>query len=99
VGAKKTIDWLKPVSRIESIASSGDVMVSESTAKLIKETFDLTPGRIVDLKGKGPTLVFSVKRGGQASQTISQNQPVLAPISPRIEQSNRVTETNPSTQE
>ena len=92
-------DVVNLASRIESIASSGDVMVSESTAKLINETFDLTPGRIVDLKGKGPTLVFSVKRGGQASQTISQNQRVLAPISPRIEQSNRVTETNPSTKE
>jgi class 3 adenylate cyclase len=92
-------DVVNLASRIESIASSGDVMVSESTAKLINETFDLTPGRIVDLKGKGPTLVFSVKRGGQTSQTISQDQPVLVSIPPQVEQSNRVTETNPSTQE
>lgn len=92
-------DVVNLASRIESIAGSGDVMVSESTAKLIKETFDLTPGRIVDLKGKGPTLVFSVKRGDQTSQTISQDQPVLVSIPPQVEQSNRVTETNPSTQE
>jgi class 3 adenylate cyclase len=89
-------DVVNLASRIESIASSGDVLVSESTAKLIKPTFDLTPGRIVDLKGKGPTLVFSVMRGYQASHKIAQDQPVIVSVPHKIEQSNRVAETKPS---
>lgn len=52
------------------------MLVSESTAKLIKQDFDLSPGRIVDLKGKGPTVVFAVKRVDQASSRSIDNQPV-----------------------
>jgi class 3 adenylate cyclase len=89
-------DVVNLASRIESIASSGDVLISESTAKLIKSTFALTPGRIVDLKGKGPTLVFSVMRGDQASHKIVQDQPVIVSVPHNIEQSNRAAETKPS---
>lgn len=92
-------DVVNLASRIESICASGDVMVSESTAKLITPAFDLTPGRIVDLKGKGPTLVFSVMRGDQASHKIAQDQPLLVPVPHNIEQSIRVAETKPATRE
>jgi class 3 adenylate cyclase len=77
-------DVVNLASRIESIAGSGDVVVSESTAKLIKETFDLSPGRIVDLKGKGPTLVFSIIRGDQKSSVLTPDQPIRVPVPPRI---------------
>lgn len=92
-------DVVNLASRIESICSSGDVMVSESTAKLIKEAFNLTPGRIVDLKGKGPTLVFSIIRGDQAPREIAQDQPIIVAVPPKIDQSSRIAETKPRTQE
>lgn len=55
-------DVVNLASRIESVASSGDVLISETTAKLIGGTFELSPSRVVDLKGKGPTLVYSILR-------------------------------------
>ena len=55
-------DVVNLASRIESVASSGDVLISENTAKIIGGTFELSPGRIVDLKGKGPTMVYSIIR-------------------------------------
>lgn len=58
-------DVVNLASRIESVATSGDVLVSESTAKIIQGTFEISPGRLVELKGKGPTLVFSVSRSGK----------------------------------
>ncbi len=92
-------DVVNLASRIESICSSGDVMVSEATAKLIKQDFDLTPGRTVDLKGKGPTLVFSVKRVEQAPAVAAVDHLVLIPAPPKIDHASRVTATKPSTVE
>jgi class 3 adenylate cyclase len=53
-------DVVNLASRIESIAANGEIAVSESTAALIKERVTLSQARIVDLKGKGPTTIYSV---------------------------------------
>jgi class 3 adenylate cyclase len=54
-------DVVNLASRIESIAADGEIAVSESTAALIKERVTLSQPRIVELKGKGPTTVYSVR--------------------------------------
>jgi class 3 adenylate cyclase len=92
-------DVVNLASRIEAVASSGEVMVSESTAKLINQNFDLNPGKIVDLKGKGPTLVFSVKRVDQAPTVAAVDHPILVPVPPKIDHASRVNATKPSTVE
>lgn len=53
-------DTVNIASRIESIAKPGEISICEVTAGLILDRFDLSKGRIVDLKGKGSTLVYSV---------------------------------------
>lgn len=53
-------DVVNLASRIESIACDGEIAVSESTALLINDYVKLSEARVVDLKGKGPTLVFTV---------------------------------------
>ena len=54
-------DVVNLASRIESIAADGEIAVSESTAALIKDRVTLSQPRIVELKGKGPTTVYSVR--------------------------------------
>ena len=56
-------DVVNLASRIESIAEPGEIAVSESTSKLIGEKFALSAPRVVNLKGKGPTTIFSVLPG------------------------------------
>ena len=53
-------DVVNLASRIESIAADGEIAVSESTAALIKDRVTLSQPRVVELKGKGPTTVYSV---------------------------------------
>ena len=53
-------DVVNLASRIESIAGSGEVLISEGTAELIGTTFILSSSRVVELKGKGPTVVYSI---------------------------------------
>jgi class 3 adenylate cyclase len=50
-------------NRIESVAGSGEILISEVTAELIGKTFLLSSSRVVDLKGKGPTKVYSIIGG------------------------------------
>ena len=53
-------DVVNLASRIESVAGGGEVLISEGTAELIGTTFLLSSSRVVDLKGKGPTMVYSI---------------------------------------
>lgn len=55
-------DVVNLASRIESVSSSGEVLVSETTASLIRDKFRLSSAKIVELKGKGPTTVYSIIR-------------------------------------
>lgn len=74
-------DVVNLASRIESVAVSGEVLVSESTAQLIQGIYELSPSRVIDLKGKGPTNVYSLLRDGK-SRTHSLTAP--RPISPKL---------------
>jgi class 3 adenylate cyclase len=62
-------DVVNLASRIESIAAEGEVAVSESTANLIKDKFAISKSRVVDLKGKGPTTVYSILPRGASPQS------------------------------
>lgn len=53
-------DVVNLASRIESVSSGGQVAVSESTAKLIQGSINLSSPMIIDLKGKGLTPIFFV---------------------------------------
>jgi class 3 adenylate cyclase len=68
-------DVVNLASRIESVAGSGEVLVSESTATLVMGVFELSASRVVELKGKGPTQVYSVIRNGKHSQTYKESLP------------------------
>lgn len=71
-------DVVNLASRIESIAGNGEIVVSESTASLIKDYVRLSPGRVVDLKGKGPTTIYSVLPRGTSSRSLIDDVDRLA---------------------
>ncbi len=52
-------DTVNLASRIESVSKASEISISETTAGLIADRFELTAPRIVDLKGKGPTAIYT----------------------------------------
>jgi adenylate cyclase len=54
-------DAVNVASRMESHGIPGQVMVTEDTAKLLPERFAVVPEGMREVKGKGPTPVFSVE--------------------------------------
>ncbi len=68
-------DTVNLASRIEAIAKPGEISICEATAGLVLDRFYLSKGRIVDLKGKGSTLVYSVLKSKASS---ADEQPILA---------------------
>jgi class 3 adenylate cyclase len=60
-------DTVNLASRIESVSKAGEISICEVTAGLILDRFELSKGRIVDLKGKGSTTVYSVLKSKQPS--------------------------------
>lgn len=53
-------DTVNIASRMESLSKPGEILVSESTAELIRSEFVLSSARILEVKGKGAMPVFSV---------------------------------------
>lgn len=53
-------DTVNLASRIESVSKASEISISETTACLITDQFELTEPRIVDLKGKGLTTIYTV---------------------------------------
>jgi len=53
-------DTVNLASRLETSAETNEILVSESTAELLQEKFQLSTGRIVNIKGKGPTTVIKL---------------------------------------
>lgn len=78
-------DVVNLASRIESVASSGEVLVSETTASLIRDKFRLSSAKIVELKGKGPTPVYSIIRTGNKFDNTHSNSITLEPV-PKAQQ-------------
>ena len=67
IGKKKFIydlwgDTVNTASRMESHGVEGAVQVTESTAELLRERFDLTPRGIVHVKGKGDMKTWLLER-------------------------------------
>ncbi len=65
IGRKKFIydlwgDTVNVASRMESQGVTDEIQVTEATADLIKEQFDLTPRDAIEIKGKGLMPVFLV---------------------------------------
>jgi class 3 adenylate cyclase len=54
-------------SRLQSRAEPGEILVSEAAAARLDGRFSLSPGRTLDVKGKGPTPVRSLVGEGAAS--------------------------------
>lgn len=52
-------DTVNLASRIESVSKAGEISISETTAALITDRFELAGPRVVDLKGKGPTTIYT----------------------------------------
>ena len=48
-------DTVNVASRLEATGEPGRILVSEATAQLLEETFELSAPCMVELKGKGPT--------------------------------------------
>jgi class 3 adenylate cyclase len=65
-------DVVNLASRLESVAGSGNILVCEATAELLRGHFQLSDLKIIDLKGKGPTRAFHLLRTGQ-----EEHRPVL----------------------
>jgi len=63
-------DVVNLASRIESVGRGGDVSISESTAKLVSGSFQLSEPKIVDLKGKGLTPIYTLLRSDTSKKTI-----------------------------
>lgn len=85
-------DVVNLASRIESIAHDGEIAVSEATAFLIKDYVQLSEARSVDLKGKGPTIVFTVL-GKRALSSTETSKRILGP---RVLDENRDAEQRPA---
>ncbi len=65
IGKKKFIydlwgDTVNTASRMESHGVKGEIQLSDSTAKLVRGTFDLTDRGTIEVKGKGEMAVFLV---------------------------------------
>jgi class 3 adenylate cyclase len=55
-------DTVNLASRLEESGEPGHILVSESTAQQLADRYEFGPPQMVDLKGKGPTLVHSLVR-------------------------------------
>ena len=53
---------MNTASRMESHGVEGAIQVTESTAELLRERFELTPRGIVHVKGKGDMKTWSLER-------------------------------------
>jgi class 3 adenylate cyclase len=61
-------DVVNLASRLESVAGSGNILVSEATAELLRGHFQLSDLKVIDLKGKGPTRAFHLLRTAREEQ-------------------------------
>lgn len=70
-------DVVNLASRLESVAGSGNILISETTAGLIKDEFPLSPLKIIELKGKGPTPVYQLFKQRSPSEIngITESKP------------------------
>jgi class 3 adenylate cyclase len=62
-------DTVNLASRLEAHGEPGRILVSEETADLLADEYDIGPSRVVDLKGKGPTSVrFLIARRSEVPE-------------------------------
>ncbi len=54
-------DTVNVASRMESHSIPGEMQISEATAKLVEDHFELTPRGTIDVKGKGPMQTWIVR--------------------------------------
>jgi adenylate cyclase len=83
-------DTVNLASRLELHGEPGQILVSETVAQSLGETFLFSPPSLVDLKGKGPTSVrqllgrtadsSSAWRLAQSGETASPREPGVTPI-------------------
>ena len=71
-------DTVNLASRLEESAGAGRILVSESTARELTDRYDFGPSEILEVKGKGPTIV-RVLLGRHASV------PLMAPLASEVE--------------
>ena len=71
-------DTVNLSSRLEESAGPGQVLVAESTVGELTAGYDFGPSEVLEVKGKGPTVV-RVLLGRHA------NDPVLAPLASEVE--------------
>jgi class 3 adenylate cyclase len=58
-------DTVNLASRLESHGEPGMILVSETTAQRLTDRYSFGPSRLIDLKGKGPTMArFLLGRRG-----------------------------------
>jgi class 3 adenylate cyclase len=55
-------DTVNLASRLEESGEPGHILISESTAQQLADRYEFGPSQMVDLKGKGPTMVHSLVR-------------------------------------
>ncbi len=71
-------DTVNLASRLEESAGAGRILVSESTARELTDRYDFGPSEILEVKGKGPTIV-RVLLGRHASV------PLMAALASEVE--------------